>query len=213
MTPLDWLALVHPVLMILFVYPVVGATIRLGILVRERRLGIHPLPPTVGEEHTAHGRWLTSAVVLLVLIALAVVLLGAPGGLGLLVAAPRRLGGLLLLVAVAMGGVLALWRPQRSSARALLSLLAWGALLILVAQPEVRQLGSNPFGGLGWGSHALSGVLLCGLLLFSMAAAPDTLRWPRMRRLHQLAGLVTGLLLAVQAITGARDLLALPLRR
>ena len=46
-----------------------------------------------------------------------------------------------------------------------------------------------------------------------MAAAPDTLRWPRMRRLHQLAGLVTGLLLAVQAITGARDLLALPLRR
>ena len=94
MTPLDWLALVHPVLMILFVYPVVGATIRLGILVRERRLDLHPLPPTVGEEHTAHGRWLTSAVVLLVLIALAVVLLGAPGGVGLLVAAPLRLGGL-----------------------------------------------------------------------------------------------------------------------
>jgi hypothetical protein len=209
MTPLDWFALVHPVLMILFVYPVVGATIRLGILVRERRLGIHPLPPTVGEEHTAHGRWLTSAVVLLVLIALAVMLLGAPGGL---VGAPLRIGGLLLLFAAALGGVLALWRPLRSSARALVALLAWGALLTLVAQPEVRQLGTTPFGGLGWGSHALSGVLLCGLLLFSMAAAPETLRWPRLRRLHQIAGLFTGLLLAVQAITGARDLLALPLR-
>ena len=31
----DWLGLIHPVLMILFVYPVVGATIRLGILARE----------------------------------------------------------------------------------------------------------------------------------------------------------------------------------
>ena len=37
MAPLDWLALLHPVLMILFVYPVVGATIRLGILVRSCR--------------------------------------------------------------------------------------------------------------------------------------------------------------------------------
>jgi len=35
MTPIEWFSLLHPVLMILFVYPVVGATIRLGILARE----------------------------------------------------------------------------------------------------------------------------------------------------------------------------------
>ena len=40
MTAIQWGALLHPVLMILFVYPLVGATIRLGILVREKRLGI-----------------------------------------------------------------------------------------------------------------------------------------------------------------------------
>ena len=39
----DWLGLIHPVLMILFVYPVVGATIRLGILAREKRLKINPI--------------------------------------------------------------------------------------------------------------------------------------------------------------------------
>ena len=70
MSPLDWLALLHPVLMILFVYPVVGATIRLGILVRERRLEINPLPPTVPVEHTDHGRWVTTGTVVAVLIAL-----------------------------------------------------------------------------------------------------------------------------------------------
>ena len=59
MNPIDWFALLHPVLVILFVYPVVGATVRLGILARERRLKIHPQPPTVGVEHADHGRWLT----------------------------------------------------------------------------------------------------------------------------------------------------------
>ena len=59
LTPLNWLGLVHPVLMILFVYPVVGATIRLGILARERRLDLNPIAPTVPVEHADHGRWVT----------------------------------------------------------------------------------------------------------------------------------------------------------
>ena len=70
MTATDWLALLHPVVIILFVYPVVGATIRLGILVRERRLEITPLPPRVGIEHVDHGRWVTTGAVVAVLIAL-----------------------------------------------------------------------------------------------------------------------------------------------
>ena len=41
LSPMQWLGLVHPVLIILFVYPVVGATIRLGILARERRLDLN----------------------------------------------------------------------------------------------------------------------------------------------------------------------------
>ena len=55
--------------MILFVYPVVGATIRLGLLVRERRLGITNQLAAVPVEDSDHGRWLTVAVVFTVLIA------------------------------------------------------------------------------------------------------------------------------------------------
>ncbi len=64
LTFLNWLGLVHPVVMILFVYPVVGATIRLGILARERRLDLNPIAPTVPVEHADHGRWVTGGMVL-----------------------------------------------------------------------------------------------------------------------------------------------------
>ena len=66
----DWLGLIHPVLMILFVYPVVGATIRLGILAREKRLKINPIAETVPVEHAQHGSWVTGGVLLAVLIGL-----------------------------------------------------------------------------------------------------------------------------------------------
>jgi len=70
LSALQWLSLLHPLLMVLFVYPVIGATIRIGIHVRERRLGQYPLPASVGPEHLDHGRWLTTAMVLAVLLAL-----------------------------------------------------------------------------------------------------------------------------------------------
>jgi hypothetical protein len=197
----DWLLLLHPVLMILFVYPVVGATIRLGILVRERRLEINPIAATVPGEHVDHGRWVTTGTVVAVVLALAANLArnGAAAG-----AAPQ----LLLPAVVALGGCLALWRVRRPAARAAGALLSWGALALLVAQPALWFGGMAPWERL-WGNHALSGVLLTGLLLFAMAAAPEIGGSPAWRRLHTGAAFLTALLLAVQAISGSRDLLTL----
>lgn len=196
----DWLLLLHPVLMILFVYPVVGATIRLGILVRERRLEINPIAATVPVEHVDHGRWVTTGTMVAVLLALGANLVhnGAPTGM-----AP-----LLLPVAVALGGCLALWRVRRPIARAAAALLSWGALVLLVVQPPLWFRGRSPWEWL-WGNHAISGVLLTGLLLFAMAAAPEIRSRPAWRRLHTGAAFLTALLLAVQAISGSRDLLTL----
>jgi hypothetical protein len=209
MTALDWLALLHPVLMILFVYPVVGATIRLGILVRERRLQINPLPPTVPVEHTDHGRWVTTGTVVAVLIALlwsfwhqAEAGVPFPGGVG-------RLVRLLLLGGVALAGCGALWRLRRPGRRACSALLSWGALLLVGLEPEVWRLGDDPLQPAFWQSHFWSGWLLCGLLLFAMAAAPEIARSPRLRTLHVVAAGLVSVLLAVQAITGCRDLLQL----
>jgi hypothetical protein len=211
MTALDWLALLHPVLMILFVYPVIGATIRLGILVRERRLDINPLPPTVGTEHVDHGRWVTTGVVVLVLVAILWSFLTAcadPQSAALAPAAgPLRFPLLLLVGAGALGSCLALWRVRHPALRASFALLCWAALLALGAQPEVWRLSDNPFVFDFWRSHYWSGSLLVGLLLFSMAARPEIKQRPRLRKLHVTAAFLMAVLLAVQAITGTRDLL------
>lgn len=212
MTVLDWFALLHPVLMILFVYPVVGATIRLGILVRERRLGITDQLAAVPREHADHGRWVTAGVVVAVLIALAYALIASalqPGaafaGGGL------RLAWLLLVAAGTFAALLALLRVRAAPLRASFAWLTWAGLLGLGGQPEIRRLSDDPFSGAFWSSHYWSGVLLTGLLLFTLAARPEISRQLRWRRLHVAANILVMVLLAVQAITGSRDLLTMPL--
>lgn len=202
LSAVDWLQLLHPVLMILFVYPVVGATIRLGILVREKRLEINPIAATVPVEHVDHGRWVTTGTVVAVLLALAANL-ARHGG-----AATAAGATLLLPAAVALGGCVALWRLRRPAARATAALLSWGALALLVGQPPLWFAGQNPWERV-WGNHAISGVLLSGLLLFAMAAAPEIRSRPAWRRVHTGAAFLSALLLAVQAISGSRDLLTL----
>lgn len=196
----DWVALLHPVLMILFVYPVVGATIRLGILVREQRLGITQQPALVPVEHADHGRWVTSGMVVAVLIAL----VWSYGVAGIPL---QRLLPLLLVAAGCLGSCLALWWARPAPLRAAFALLCWLALLALGLQPAVFRGSDDPRSLAFWGSHHWSGWLLCGLLLFGMAAKPEIARSLRLRRLHVAAAFLMAVLLAVQAITGSRDLL------
>ncbi|MCX5939621.1 MAG: DUF4079 domain-containing protein [Cyanobium sp. LacPavin_0818_WC50_MAG_67_9] len=203
MTAIDWFGLLHPVLVILFVYPVVGATIRLGILVRERRLGITQQLPAVSQEHSAHGRWLTAGVVVSVLIAFAYSFLSK-------VADPARLAWLVTVTLGTLIALLALLRVQRAALRCSFALLTWAGLLGLGSQPEIWRLSDNPFTGAFWSSHYWSGVLLTGLLLFTLAARPEISRQLRWRRLHVAATILVMVLLAVQAITGSRDLLEIP---
>ena len=225
LSALQWLSLLHPLLMVLFVYPVIGATIRIGIHVRERRLDQYPLPASVGPEHLDHGRWLTTAMVLAVLLALGWSFLhaGAWGtgatatgaiGTGAIVTVPganwpHRPLALTLGAAAALASCLALWRVKRPWLRACFALTCWLALLGLGLQPEVPRWSDNPLDWTFWRSHFWGGWLLCGLLLFAMAAAPEIRSKPLLRRLHLAANILVALLMAVQAITGCRDLLQL----
>ncbi|MDA0258729.1 MAG: DUF4079 family protein, partial [Cyanobacteria bacterium] len=74
MTALDWLWILHPALAVLLVYPLIGMVVRLAWQTRQRRLAQVKHPPSVGADHSAIGRWLAAAVVLIVLVALTVVI-------------------------------------------------------------------------------------------------------------------------------------------
>ena len=191
----DWMGLVHPVLMILFVYPVVGATIRLGILAREKRLKINPIAETVPLEHAQHGAWVTGGVLVAVLIALSHSLLATASEWMLL-------GTIAVLISYA-----ALLRSRAVINRAIWGGVSWGGLLLLGLQPAVERLSDQPWKPLFWQSHFWMGLLLSGLLLSSTAIQPLIGKRMFARRLHIATNLAVALLLAMQAISGTRNLL------
>ena len=189
------MALLHPVLMILFVYPVVGATIRLGILAREKRLKINPIAETVPVEHAQHGAWVTGGVLVAVLIGLSHSLW------------TTHLLGLLLT-----GSAVLFSFKRLLSSRIVWQRLLWAAasasgLLLLGLQPAVERLSDVPWNPLFWQSHFWMGLLLTGLLLSSTALQPLIGHSKSARRMHISSNLLVALLLAMQAISGTRNLL------
>ncbi len=210
MKPVDWLWLLHPVLAIAVVYPLLGIVLWLARKTRNRRVLKAKEPATSGREHRDVGLWLASAVVAAELVALVVVILTKqplaefPGGLGRL--------GVLLLVAISTGvALLALLRVHQALYRLVFTLLSLVGLISLGLQPEVWRLSDNPLQAEFWQSHFWGGMGLSGLLLLSVAVSPEILKDLRWRRLHLLANTLAAVLFLAQGITGARDLLEIPL--
>lgn len=215
----DGLALAHPLLMILFVYPVGAVTVRLATHVRERRLDLHPQPASVLVEHAEHGQWLTSAAVLAVLLAQ---LWGVFLGPGQPPEPPRALV-LPLLALASLLACMALWWARRAALRLLFALLSWFGLLSLellgdgllshrlpppTGSPTPDTTRVPAWLELLHTPHAWAGLLICGLLLASSALRPGIGRRLALRRLHALAGAMVALLMVVQAISGCRALLS-----
>ena len=198
LTPLQWLALVHPVLIILFVYPVIGATIRLGILARERRLEINPIAPTVPIEHVDHGRWATAGLLVAILFALSHDL--ADVGVGF-----RSWAVAILQATGVVVSFVALLRTRRLALRLLFSWSCWLFLLLITIEPSLvsqRALAAAEV----WQSHTWGGLLLIAFLLLTMACQREIAGRLWMRRIHVALNILVALLLATQAITGTRDL-------
>ena len=198
LTPLQWLALVHPVLIILFVYPVIGATIRLGILARERRLEINPIAATVPVEHVDHGRWATAGLLVAVLFALSHALADVGVGFSSWVMAVLQATGVVV-------SFTALLRTRRLALRLLFSWSCWLFLLLITIQPSLvsqRALAAPEV----WQSHTWGGLLLIAFLLLTMACQREIAGRLWMRRIHVALNILVALLLATQAITGTRDL-------
>ena len=194
LSPHQWWGLIHPVLIILFVYPVVGATIRLGILARERRLELNPIADTVPLEHAQHGAWVTGGVLVAVLIGLSHSLAAADLGLTLLL-------GFVVLI-----GYIFLLRRRLIWQRLLAGAISWGGMLILGLQPTVERLSDQPWTELFWQSHFWMGWILTGLLLSSTAIHSLIGHSTLLRRWHVANNVVVALLLAMQAISGSREL-------
>lgn len=210
MTPIDWLWILHPLLMVVLAYPLLGTVLYLARRTRLRRLGNSRLPVSSGAEHTDLGQALTAAVLAITLLAL-VVVIGTKAPLAQFTGGGSRLALLALVTAGTALALVALLRVRAAGLRAVFALLSWTGLLALGSQPEVWRLSDNPLSASFWQSHYWGGAGLIGLLLFSVAARPEIQRSPRWRRLHLSANVLAALLFLTQAATGTRDLLEIPL--
>ena len=207
----DWLWILHPALAVVLIYPLVGMVVYLGRQTRRRRVDRAKLSPTVGGDHKDLGKWLTTGMVAIVLVAIAVSIItksfwSDPGQEDL-----ERAGFLLLALAGTVVALLALWRVQQRWRRFLFALLTWGGVLGLGAQPEVWRVSDDPGTFAFWTAHYWTGVALVALMLFSMAISPETLRRLAWRRVHLAVSVMAGVLLLIQGISGSKDLLEIPL--
>ena len=90
--------------------------------------------------------------------------------------------------------------------RLLLAAASWCGLLLLGLLPGVERLSNQPWTPLFWQSHFWMGLLLSGLLLSSTGLQPLIDKGQANRQLHIGTNLVVTLLLAMQAISGTRNL-------
>jgi hypothetical protein len=209
-TTTDWLWILHPALMVILAYPLLGMALLQARRTRLRRQGQTRLPASSGTDHASLGAVLAAVVVSVTLVAL-VVVITTHGPLAQFSGGMARLAVLALVALGAAVALAALLRSRGPASRAVFALLTWIGLLGLGSQPEVWRLSDNPLSAAFWQSHFWGGAGLTGLLLFAVAARPEILRQPRWRRLHVSASVLAGLIFLAQAITGTRDLLEIPL--
>ena len=213
----DLISLIHPALAVAFVFPLIGIVTNFAWQTRQRRLAVaegnkSKIPPVVGREHVQIGRWLTGGVVGVTLVALAYsVTWGFNGFLD-----QQEQGNLdsfqvifvALMFVATIASLILLYRAKTKLWRGVFATLSGMGLVILGSQDGVYRLTNEWY----W-SHYYLGIAVSLLMIFSLAIVEDIYkdRANRWRYVHIILNCLALLLFIGQGLTGARDLLEIPL--
>ena len=210
----DLIALIHPAIAVVLVFPLIGIASNFAWQTRQRRLqtkkgGKSKIPPVVGKEHVQIGRWLTGSVVGISLIAIAysIFLKGIPSLRDKGELQSFQVIFIVLMFIATIASTVLLYRAKPMIWRAIFATLAGMGLIILGAQDGVWRLSGEWY----W-SHYYYGIAVSILMLFSLAIVDDIYRdrTNKWRNVHIILNCLALLLFIGQGITGARDLLEIP---
>lgn len=209
----DAILLLHPAIAIIVVFPLIGIVIHRAFQVRQRRLqtvemGKSKIPPVVGQEHVQLGRWLTVAVVGVVLLALANDVIGNILEKQVWVNAPFQVVFIGLVFVGAIASLFLLYQAKDQQWRGIFATLSGMGLVVLGCQDGVYRKTDQ-----WYISHYYYGIVAALLMIFSLAILPDiykdkTNRW---RNIHIILNSLALLLFIGQGITGTLSLLEVPL--
>lgn len=208
----DIVLLLHPILAITFVFPLIGLTVVRAWETRQRRLKASPgsekLPPTVGREHLDFGKLLSAGVVGIALLGMVRPILEHLVNSQTWSKDPFQVIFIAALYAATIACFILLYKTQSSLWRGAFATLTGVGVVILGLQEGIFRRNEE-----WYFSHLYLGLAATLLMIFSLAIVPDIYRdrshtW---RKAHTLLNCVALLLFLAQGITGARDLLEIPL--
>jgi hypothetical protein len=209
----DWFLLLHPTIVVVVVFPLLGIVLYQAWLTRSRRLSLKAgqkstVPPSSGPEHVRVGRLLSAAVVIVAVIGLADPIFTKMLMHDALQQTPFRLLALALIVVATLASLFFLDRSTTSRWRAAFAMLTGMGLSVLGLQPEVYHRDSE-----WYLSHYYLGMLAAMLMIFSLTIVQNIYRdrTNRWRKVHIILNSFATLLFLGQGFTGTRDLLEIPL--
>lgn len=205
----DFLALIHPILAIIVVFPILGIVTHLAWQTRQRRLqtvsgGKSQIPPVVGREHVKLGRWLTGAVVGVTWVGLAYAIVSKSFIEHQLWSKnPAQVIFIVLMFAATVASLVFLYRARERHWRGIFATLTGMGLVVLGCQDGVFRRTNEWY----W-SHYYIGITSALLMVFSLAIMEDIYqdRTNRWRNVHIILNCIALLLFMGQGITGTRDL-------
>lgn len=206
----DLVSLIHPALVVIFVFPMVGIVTNFAWQTRQRRLAAkkdkNKIPAIVGREHVRIGRWLAASVVVASLIALAYsIVYKSFIKQGLWTKNNSQAVLILLMFAATIASLVLLLRARPKLWRGIFATLTGMGLVIIGEQEGVWRLADEWY----W-SHHYFGIAVSLLMILSIAIVDDIYRSVAVRNVHIILNCLALLLFIGQGVTGARDLLEIP---
>lgn len=209
----DIFALLHPAIAIIVVFPLIGIVSNRALLTRQRRLQVangqkSKIPPIVGSEHVAIGNWLSSSVVGVTLLGMAYPIFSKMLSNNSLTKEPFRAFFIIGIFLLTIASFALVFKAKEKVWRGIFASFTGMGLIILGFQPEIFRRDNEWFV-----SHFYYGIIAALLMIFSVAIVQDIYqdRQNRWRTVHIILNCFALLLFIGQGITGARDLLEIPL--
>ena len=209
----DTLALLHPAIAIIVVFPLIGIVLNRALLTRQRRLQVadgekSKIPPVVGSEHVAIGNWLSGSVVGVALLGMAYPIFSKMLSNDTLTKEPFRVFFAIAIFLLSIASFTLLFKARVKLWRGIFATFTGMGLIILGSQPEIYRRDNEWFI-----SHYYYGITAALLMIFSVAIVQDIYqdKKNRWRTVHIILNSFALLLFIAQGMTGARDLLEIPL--
>lgn len=209
----DIFALLHPAIAIIAVFPLIGIAVNRALLTRQRRLQVvggekSKIPPIVGSEHVAIGNWLSRSVVGVALLGMAYPIFSKMLANDTLTKEPFRVFFAIAIFLFTIASFTLLFKARVKLWRGIFATFTGMGLMILGWQPEIYRRDNEWFV-----SHYYYGITAALLMIFSVAIVQNIYqdKQNRWRTVHIILNCFALLLFIGQGMTGARDLLEIPL--